>query len=209
MKHCDARERICVCCLQKTKRRARVVHLDKKKNYLTKVTQIFPDFDVQNFWFPKILCQICANWLLNNAATLGETSLPARFESGLKFIQSQKRRSTRESAINDHENCRVCAIANEATLGFIDAPVEEKAECIEAEKDSGVVLPQQGAVILDHEGLKRLQVENKLSQNQLLGVMKSLRYLSLGAIAPEPGLKEWLEGQNKIFQDIFEVCDFL
>ena len=210
MKHSDARERICVCCLQKTKRRARVVRLDQKENYLSKVMEIFPDFDVENFWFPKILCQTCSNWILKNSASLGEKTLPARFETGQKFIQSQKRRSIRDNAVRAHENCRLCEVANQSTSGFVDAPVEEKTEFIEEEKDfSGVTPPPQGAVILSHEDLKRMQVEHKLTQNQLLlGVMTSLRFMSVGAIAPEPGLNKFLTDQNKLFEDLFEVSNF-
>ena len=64
-------------------------------------------------------------------------------------------------------------------------------------------------VILNHKDLKRMQVEHKLTQNQLLGIMTSLRYMSLGAISPEAGLKEFLTDQNKLFEDLFKVvCDF-
>ena len=89
--------------------------------------------------------------------------MSAKFEAGQKFISSTKRRSTRENATKAHASCRLCEIANESTTGFLDAPVELKCQFIEEEKETPDDVPPQGAVILSHEDLKRMQVEYKLT----------------------------------------------
>ena len=84
-----------------------------------------------------MVCPFCARELRKNDANLDIKTLPVKFEAGRKLIQSQKRRSVRESVISAHENCDLCKIANESVLGFSDAPVEEKEEFIEEQDFSG------------------------------------------------------------------------
>lgn len=171
--------------------------------YLSKICQIFPDFQIDKFWCSTVVCGSCAR-TLRSFSPNSEISIPASFRPGEKYIFGNRYRSLRQVAVKNHRDCPLCTIANAPNSGCIKTPPKPQASNPTNVKKPVTPAPVE-QVFISHEDLKRIQVENNLTQNQILGVMQGLRYASHGCVATPPGFKQFLEDQNKIFEDIFKV----
>lgn len=205
MEHEEARRRVCAGCMSKiTRRTTRKISLAENEAYLEQFCQIFPDFDVNNFWLPTILCDACATYLRKNSNSHTK-QVPSMFKVGQKYLETQKRRSVRETATNEHRDCKLCETANpQFSRGCIKLPQQIPTQQQQSTSSSSKIEPL-ATVPISHKDLKRVQVENGLTQNQILGVLKSLRFATRGGLKPEAGFKEFLAKENRIFEDIFKV----
>ena len=206
MNHDEARGRICVCCTKKIPRRnSKLLDLNQNEEFLRKVQQIFADYDNDNFWMSHVLCEACTR-AVRRACASETSTIPKLFERGKKFISQAVCRSTRASVVKKHERCELCKIANPSTFrGCVNvSPVENKSQRVENVTKKPPSQPQ-GSCYISHKDLKRIQVENGLTQNQILGVLKGFRFATKGILTTDPYFKEFLEEENKIFEDIFTV----
>ena len=173
MKHDESRKRVCVCCMCKIGRlQSRVIHLEKNKNYLEKISKIFPDYDVEHFWNSTVLCDACATIVRKTSWDQGQKSLPIKFSSGASYILAHKRRGTRENFKLEHRDCKLCSLATASPLKttFATKPKQRK----KSDAAHSKALP--ATVHVSHKDLRRIQVKNGLSQNQILSVLRDLRF---------------------------------
>ena len=125
---------------------------------------------------PTVLCGSCGRAVLRLDAK-STPSLPQSFLAGKNLVESQARRSSRKSVTEGHQNCALCAIENDNfSRGCVSVPKSN----LKLEKEVDIA-PKNTArpedhILLSHKDLKRIQVENGLTQNQILGVVQGIRY---------------------------------
>ena len=181
-----------------------MINLMKNGTHLTKLLEIFPQYEIDNFWCSTVLCDACSR-AVRRFSPSSKAPLPASFQAGEKYLSAIRHKSVRQAAIEGHRNCSLCEIANPSSVrgcmkiseGF---PPLEKSDSKICE-DSFAQKP----VSISHEDLKRIQVENGLTQNQIIGVLQGLRYASHGLVTTPPGFKKFLEEKNRLFEDIYKV----
>ena len=206
MAHEESRKRVCVCCMHKIGRRdSRVIHLSEREDYLQKVVSMFPDYDVNNFWFSTVLCDLCATSVRKMPKDTPGKSFQERLQAGREYILAQKRRSRRENMKKEHVDCRLCAMVGETRENALRTFVEMDSKGSLPNKQPPHSKNPQGVVFVSHKDLKTIQLNNGLSQQQILGVLRDFRYATHGGLTTEPGFKEYLESENKHLEDLFQV----
>jgi hypothetical protein len=205
MNHENARKRVCALCLRKTKRTdSKVVDLTLNDKYCKLVTSSIPLFSIKNDMHPTALCSSCSSFLRKPEKS--RNSKRVQLQHAQEFF---KVRRIPGKIRKDECNCEICTIATSSTPNACGISNTQHSEPVQSSSSSsGLPNSPPAPRPITLQALKQIQVENSLTQTQLLGVTRGFRYASCGALEVQPGLKQFLTEENKMFEDLFEVRGF-
>lgn len=211
MNHEQARKRVCALCVRRlpsreiTKRKT--IDLCTNKEYHDLLVSILPGYSIENSQHPSVLCAACGRAMRHvKSGTASPNLAPSQ-----EFLSRCKRKSPRNFP-KEHCDCEVCQIALPQLQNFqLHGPVPKKRHNFHntahlESKTSNTLCNTPEFAYVSCKDIKQIQAEWGLTQTQALGVTRSFRYATKGALHVEPGLKDFLTVENETFEDIFEVC---